>query len=247
MTNTIKKKSVKKKLINKNKSTPVDHHVTRYRRVQCEDLQETCLRFTASAWAKLVYLCHHGETEIGGFGIATPSDLLLVEALYLPHQETTSVTVGFHDESVADFFEDQVIAGRSPEQFGRIWIHTHPGHCPNPSSVDEETFARVFGGSDWAVMFILARGGATYTRLRFNTGPGGSMEIPAKIDFHHPFTGSDQPAWEAEYRNRVRVQQTHPLLAGGWDPDESIDLFAVTDGLDLYDEIDLDPFEFGDE
>lgn len=66
--------------------------------------------------------------------LARPDDLLLLDELYLPRQQTTSVTVAFDDESVADFFEDQVAAGRSPEQFGRIWIHTHPGNCPRPSS-----------------------------------------------------------------------------------------------------------------
>ena len=38
---------------------------------------------------------------------------------------------------------------------------------------DEETFARVFGRTDWAVMFILARQGQSYARLRFHVGPGG--------------------------------------------------------------------------
>lgn len=154
------------------------------------------------------------------------------------------MTVAFYDESVADFFEDQVVAGRSPEQFGRIWIHTHPGNCPSPSSVDEETFARVFGGCDWAVMFILARGGATYARLRFNTGPGGSMEIPVEVDFHQAFAGSDHATWEDAYLDRVHEQQTHPLMAAKWDLDDSNNPFDYIDELDLYEEVELS--ELGD-
>src|SRR5947209_14095353 len=46
---------------------------------------------------------------------------------------------------------------RSLEQFARLFMHTHPGNSPQPSATDEETFARVFGRCDWAVMFILAR------------------------------------------------------------------------------------------
>lgn len=168
--------------------------------------------------------------------------MLLVEDLFLPRQQTTAVTVAFDDESVADFFEDQVAAGRSPEQFVRIWIHTHPGDCPNPSSVDEETFARVFGGCDWAVMFILARGGATYARLRFNAGPGGAMEIPVEVDFHQPFAGSDHRAWEDTYQQQVHVQEAYPLIPGGWDLDESTDPFQLLDGLDLYGEVDAELF-----
>jgi len=197
------------------------------------------LRFTADSWAKLIHLCHRGDTEIGGFGITTPEDQLLVNEFFVPTQQTTAVTVSFDDESVADFFEDQVTAGRSPEQFGRIWIHTHPGNCPRPSSVDEETFARVFGGCDWAVMFILARGGATYARLRFNTGPGGTMELPVEVDFQQPFIASDHDAWEAEYLKRVHEQQAHPLMSAEWGLDDCNNPFELIDELGLYEEVEL--------
>lgn len=201
-----------------------------------------CLRFTASAWAKLVYLCHRGDTEIGGFGVSAADDLLLIEAFFVPQQKTTSVTVAFEDESVADYFEDQVAVGRSPEQFGRIWIHTHPGSSPSPSTVDEETFARVFGGCDWAVMFILARSGATYARLRFNTGPGGEMELPVEVDFSQPFSASDHEAWRAEYLERVHPQPDQPLLTGDWDLNESNNPFEILDDLGLYEEVEADLF-----
>ncbi len=37
------------------------------------------LRFSPTAWAKLLFLRDSGETEVGGFGIAASDDLLLVE------------------------------------------------------------------------------------------------------------------------------------------------------------------------
>lgn len=242
MTKTTPKKKPAKKnkppARNKTRASP-DKNLRRQHRFQRENPQPSCLRFTANAWAKLIYLCHRGETEIGGFGITPTDDLLLVEELFLPQQQTTSVTVKFDDESIADFFEDQVAAGRSPEQFGRVWIHTHPGNCPSPSSVDEATFARVFGGCDWAVMFILARGGATYTRLRFNSGPGGEIEIPAEVDFSRAFVGSDHQAWEDEYLDRVHQQQAHVLMPATWGLDESTDPFDWLDDPGLYDEAEL--------
>jgi len=88
----------------------------------------------------------------------------------------------------------------------RVWIHTHPGSSAQPSRVDEETFARVFGRSDWAVMAILAQGGQTYARLQFAAGPGGSLRIPVKVDFSSPFGGSDWQAWEREYADTVRSE-----------------------------------------
>ena len=157
------------------------------------------LRFSPTAWAKLQYFCHHGDTEIGGFGITSAEDLLLIEDFQTVHQIVSSVSVAFDDTAVADFFEDQVDLGRKPGQFARIWCHTHPGSSPNPSLTDEETFARVFGNCDWAVMFILARAGKTYCRLRFNVGPGASVLIPVEVDYRSEFGPSDHASWGDEY------------------------------------------------
>ena len=241
-----KKANNKKTLNHKRPTINPDRHKPNIRLPRQEPPQPV-LRFTALVWAKLLYWCHRGETEIGCFGISRTDDLLLIEDLHMPLQQTTPVTVGFSDESVADFFEAQFAANRRPEQFGRIWIHTHPGHCPNPSTVDEETFTRVFGGCDWAVMFILARGGATYARLRFNTGPGGSIEIPAEVDFCQAFAGSDHQAWQAEYDRCVHVLNNQPLPPNDWDLDDAIDPFTAIEASGLYDEIDPDHDDMGNE
>jgi hypothetical protein len=165
------------------------------------------LRFSPTAWAKLLCLRDLGPTEIGGFGIAPAADLLYVEDVRLVRQSCTSVTVAFDDAAVADFFDEQIDLGRRPEQFARIWLHTHPGDSPFPSGTDEETFARVFGRCDWSVMFILAQGGATYARLQFRIGPGAALPVPVRIDWGRPFGAADEPAWEAEYLAHVRPQE----------------------------------------
>ena len=136
---------------------------------------------------------------MGGFGISAEGDPLLVEDVCLIRQRSTSITVKFDDEAVADYFDRQVDDGFAPERFARLWIHTHPGNSPQPSLTDEETFARVFGECDWAVMFILAQGGQTYARLRFNAGPGGEIVLPTDVDFGCPFPETDWEAWEEEY------------------------------------------------
>jgi hypothetical protein len=65
-------------------------------------------------------------------------------------------------------------------------------------------------------MFIIARGGATYARLRFNAGPGGEMRCTTAVDFHRPFAGADQLAWQAEYDRYVQPTPTHSF----WPDDE---------------------------
>src|SRR5256885_7445061 len=91
------------------------------------------LRFSPTAWAKLLFLRDAGDSEIGGFGISAPDDLLFVEDVQLVSQTCTCVHVEFADASVANFFDDQVDAGRRPESFARLWLHTHPCNSPEPS------------------------------------------------------------------------------------------------------------------
>ena len=62
----------------------------------------TVLRFSPTAWAKLLFLRDVGDTEIGGFGIAPSDDLLFVEDVRLVQQTCTWVHVEFDDQSVAD-------------------------------------------------------------------------------------------------------------------------------------------------
>ena len=162
------------------------------------------LKFSPYAWSKLLYLRDLGETEVGGFGISSDEDLFLIDDFRLIKQCSTFATVKFDDEAVADFFDEQVDLGRQPERCGRCWIHTHPGESAEPSSTDEDTFARVFGDANWALMFILARGGETYARLRFGCGPGAELRVPVEIAWDVPFAGTDQEAWEAEYDRCVQ-------------------------------------------
>jgi len=152
-----------------------------------------------------LYLRDRGDTEVGGFGITCPENLLLVEDVRLVRQRCTWASVRFDDVAVADFFDRQVDAGRKPEEFARIWLHTHPGGSALPSGIDENTFWRCFGNADWSLMFILARGGQTYARLRFGVGPGGQWEVPVEVDFHRPFPATDQAAWEQEYAEAVQI------------------------------------------
>ena len=156
------------------------------------------------------------------FGITRPDDLLLVESVAMVRQVCTPTTVSFDDASVADYFDEQIDLGQTPETCGRIWLHTHPGSCPNPSITDEETFERAFGTPDWAVMFILAQGGATYARLRMNVGPGCNKRLTVEVDYETEFPESDQELWEAEYEAAVTVHDPftrHPLSHTG-DPFE---------------------------
>jgi proteasome lid subunit RPN8/RPN11 len=174
------------------------------------------LVFDPLAWLKLQMLLHLGETEIAGFGISSELDLLGIDRFETVRQKASACYVEMDDAAVADHFDRCVDAGLFPQCFARIWIHTHPGTSAMPSMTDEQTFERVFGDCDWAVMCILARGGASYARLRFSAGPGGELLIPVRVDWsawpqvlmqHGPALPEVIAGWEREYHENVQVEQ----------------------------------------
>jgi len=204
------------------------------------------LRFTPTAWAKLLHFRDSGDTEVGGFGITAKDDLLMVEEFATVRQKVGMASVSFDDDAVADFFENQVDAGRRPEQFGRIWLHSHPGDSPQPSMVDEETFDRVFGRCEWAVMFVLGRGGKTYARLRFNVGPGGEAVIPVAVDYSREFGPSNHEAWKAEYQSNLRLDSWTWSLGEtyGAAPKKETAVSLADDWLDAFEEMDPEDRRF---
>jgi len=191
-----KGKTMNTKHMTKRKSRQATNR-TRVRR------RELCLRFSPTAWAKLLYCRDKTDYEVGGFGVTLAEDLLYVQEFVLVKQSVTAASVRFDDQAVADFFEEQVDLGRRPEQFGRTWLHTHPAIGPEPSDTDEHTFARVFGKCQWAVMFIIDRSDRTYARLSFHVGPGGDLLIPTRVDYTAEFAASDQARWDSEYEAKV--------------------------------------------
>ena len=166
------------------------------------------LTFSPLAWLKLQFLCHAGPTEVAAFGQAAADDPLYLDDVLVVRQRCTPVTVAFDDEAVADLFDQMVDAGIPPGRFARVWLHTHPGASVEPTGTDEETFRRVFGGCDWAVMAILGRTGNTFARLTFNSGPGGSLTLPVHVDWTawpataHLLAGQ-VARWEQQYAERV--------------------------------------------
>ena len=65
-------------------------------------------------------------------------------------------------------------------------------------------------------MFVLARDGKSYARLRFNVGPGGQVVIPVEVDYSLPFGASDHGAWEAEYKANIKAGHWPDLPDSYW-------------------------------
>lgn len=164
-------------------------------------------------------------------------ELDLVVDVQMPPQINEPVYTEFKDDGLGLFFEKKVDEGLMPEEFGRIWCHTHPGISATPSGKDETTFANEFAGPDWAIMFILAKKGEMTCRLRWRPNPAVAhvvpietckMEVPVVFpDWSAPFRASDIEAWKAEYTANFhrRTYQSNPTntthtqnAAGVWVP-----------------------------
>ena len=206
--------------------------------------RRVALRFSPTAWAKLLYFRDKSDNEVGGFGITDPDDLLLVKEFVTIKQEVTVVSVKFDDEAVANFFEDQVDLGRKPEQFARIWLHSHPGNSPEPSIIDDDTFARVFGNCEWAVLFVVAQDNKTYAKLNFNVGPGGQALIPTEIDYDQDFGPSDHELWDAEYAANIKATEWLSTRTAGDKNSDKHDLTGYALPYDFIEEFErMEPEE----
>ncbi len=205
--------------------------------------QRPVLRFSPTAWAKLLFMRDMTDNEVGGFGITEADNLLFVTDFILVKQKVTAVSVSFEDEAVADFFADQVEAGRQPEQFARLWLHSHPGDSPEPSMTDEETFARVFGSCDWSIMCIVAQNGSIFARLRFNVGPGGEVKVSVCVDYSYEFDAADFELWKQQYLANVVEDNIFSLTSkskrNGQEPE--VDIFGCdgSEGLSMFNSQDL--------
>ena len=164
------------------------------------------LFFSPYALAKLKFICGIKALEVGGYGITKANNPLHIVDFALVKQKVSMAFVSFDPEGIADYFEDQVILKRKPEQFARIWIHTHPGGLSSrPSPTDEITFKDAFGICDWSVMLIMSQGHGTYARLhRQSVKKDVFLRVinkKSKSSF-----GKFEKTWTLEYEDKVEEE-----------------------------------------
>jgi hypothetical protein len=203
------------------------------------------LRFSAYAWAKLIWMRDHGPSEVAGYGITGTEDPLLVTDFKLIKQKCTSVHFELDPNDGVEFMEQMADEGLMPWMHSNLLIHTHPMDSPQPSINDEENFAKAFSHPNWAIMLIVAESGNTYCRLKINVGPGITKELKVGVDWSQPFMGSDIQKWDEEYKAKVTVDKiicrglVHTKLDSPiWSDEDlcvdNIDCYWSSDGDVLY-------------
>lgn len=166
------------------------------------------LRFTAFAYAKLLYFRDRGSTEVAGFCITGTEDPLLVTDFQLIKQKCTGATFELDPNDIVDYMDRMVDTEIMPWACSNILAHTHPPGCsPSPSEIDEENFRKAFTKPSWAIMLIVADGGKAYCRLKINVGPGVEKLLKVEVDFSQSFKASDHEVWDAEYTDKVTEEK----------------------------------------
>jgi len=168
------------------------------------------LKFTPYSRAKLQFICDHYDHEVGAMGIAETADPFLVTDLFIPKQKCSPVFVEMDPSDLADsmfmtYCDPDGPHKLKPHQVGRIFIHTHPTGCLDPSPHDETIFAESFGSQPWAMMVILPKGGRLYARVRVALGNDINlqMRIPDEMVITTDFKGADHAAWKAEIDPKI--------------------------------------------
>jgi hypothetical protein len=181
------------------------------------------LTFSAPAWAKIQFLCHHhADTEVAFLLIPTAGNPLYIQDVYVPEQEVTAVTYELAPEALGDYALD--MRARFPNGdvpvSGNLRGHTHPGNSPTPSTTDERDFDTSFG-KGWGVMFILARGGKTYARLRTKEPVIVDLKLEVAVDWAgwaaEP-AAMDVAAWWKQFEGRVRPKRAAVVTTARPDP-----------------------------
>ena len=188
--------------------------------------------FSPSAWQKYILLRDMGGTEISAMAICfDPDEPLKINDLYVPEQTCSSAYTEFDDDALSELYEmygpqidpddDTKLTGLHPYQFSRIWLHTHPGQSAKPSGTDHTTFKERFGPPDWAVMFILARGGQTHCELKVRSESGlvnahVRHDSSEWVDWSMPCVPVNHDELKEIYKKKVKTSHAAVSYGGAW-------------------------------
>lgn len=174
------------------------------------------LKFLPEVFRTLKTLCAHYDHEIGCFGITSPDDPLLVIDLAFPKQKVSATEVDFDEDDVSRIVTEYAMKGHPADQITNIWIHTHPGSSAKPSGTDEKTFANSYSSQPLAVMFILAKGGETFTRIRTTIKGVGMFMEPKDIEIVEHKPTDDEILAMVEKVDDQFEKQTHLFTNHGY-------------------------------
>ena len=165
------------------------------------------LNFTAETWQQLNYMCKRCTHRDQVFRNHTSGGQAVVTDLWFPQQTCTAATVEFDDEDIAaqiDELQTHTPWMSASASGSTLTLAT----APTPVAQTIQTFSKVLGHFDWAVMAILAKGGKSYARIKHDA-PAGITD--GKIEYKIPmgmYSGGYEE-WDQILADKVSEQTFH--------------------------------------
>lgn len=109
-------------------------------------------------------------------------------------------------DHIARMFQERKLP---PQNSFRVWLHTHPGNSPSPSSTDREEFNKLLAmGQPWLVMLIIAQDLSIHGEVGFKVGDeylrgDASLQVDWSLISDEPI---DVDALEKEYDEMVSTK-----------------------------------------
>jgi len=161
------------------------------------------LRFTPEAWGKLSLRRDLDDHRVRGFGISPAADPLVIEDILFLHRHDGADALD--DAEVVGFFAREIERELPVDRYARVWVGTRPGRSARPAPADDAMFVQLFGALPWSVMCLVSHAGATYARLRYRVGPGGTWSIPVVVDEPRLPTSVDHDARSPETDDPIDI------------------------------------------
>ena len=156
---------------------------------------------------------HHKKVEVSGMGRICPDALkegkILVVSIEMLDQENTGVYTEMTDEAMSTYYDKCFNDGLKIDEFGCVWLHTHPGDSVIPSGTDWTTFGKTFGRHPWALMLILGKGGDMSAHLKSNF-PTIMAEAEVLVGWTNWPSTVSPAQWAKQYDEHVK-EKIHKL------------------------------------
>ena len=139
---------------------------------------------------------------------------ILVQDITMLEQDCTGYHTEIRDEAMAEYYKECYAQDMDIQEFGCVWLHTHPSDDTTPSGLDETTFAETFSRHPWAAMLILGQNGSMYGRVKNNKGLVLSQQVDVVIDWRLWEDFVSPASWSKDYKNLVHGEEYQYVQRG---------------------------------
>lgn len=167
---------------------------------------------------RMLTLC--GQTEFSVFGFMPDAAARRITDLIVPKQLNSVGSTRMDDEHLAMLFSRLSEQGLEYEQYGCVWIHSHPSFAVMPSDTDWATLDRTFARHPWVLMIIvsLANGefkSSVHLKMRTSLGTVTRQLGDLAVDYANGAWPREVEDWVEGCKAKLQVVSCHNKHASG--------------------------------